>query len=65
MLPILVGKKDALTLSAAPSGTALTLSKVALLIGDLLECFFGFGFLLVEEAIEESWEDALRVWKSC
>lgn len=50
------------SLSRAPGGTALTLSKVALLVGNLLECFFGFGFLLVEEAVEESWENAFGVW---
>lgn len=50
------------TLSRAPGRAALTLSKVALLVGDLLECFFGGGFLLVEEAVEKAGEYAFGVW---
>jgi hypothetical protein len=48
-------------LSAAPCGRALTLSEVALIIGNFLECLFGFGFLYVEEAVEDSRENAFRV----
>lgn len=56
-----VEKRKIRNLSRAPSGRALSLSKVALLVGDLLECFFGFGFLLVEETVEDRWENALGV----
>jgi hypothetical protein len=45
-------------LSAAPSGRALALSKVAFVVGDLLECLFSFGFLLVEEAVEDGGKNA-------
>lgn len=40
----------------------MTLAEVAFLVGDFLEGFFGGGFLLVEEAVEERGEDALGVW---
>lgn len=43
----------ALLLSASPSRRALALSKISLFVGDFLECFFGFGFLFVEERVED------------
>jgi hypothetical protein len=51
-----------LCLSAAPGWGALTLSKVAFIVGNLLECLFGFDFLLVEVAVENGRKNTFRIW---
>lgn len=54
-------KTCCLRLSAAPGGRRAPLSKVSLLVGDLLERLLGAGFLLVEEGVVDGGEYAFGI----
>ena len=56
-------KTCCLRLSAAPGGRRAPLSKVSLLVGDLLERLLGAGFLLVEEGVVDGGEYAFGIYK--